>query len=403
MKALGTLPRGIAAAGALALFTSCAAIDSTGRVRDLDAALRARALNPAAVVVPFAVSDSMRVWARAQVNADAPPKEKLRQLLSALLAKEGMNLEYQSDNTATAEEVFASGRANCLSFTNIFVGLAREIDVPAYFVEVKDLQGFTKEGDLIIVSGHVTAGYGDKSDQTLLDFTLGQAKAYRQVRTISDLTAISMFYSNRGARLLRDGDNPSAERWLATAVALDAGLPGAWVNYGVALRRLGKMDAAQTAYRKALEVDPNALSAYQNLAALLRMEGKESEAMDLLAFVDRRDNKNPWSYLDLGDLNLRHGRVVEAERFYQRAMRLANDDPEPYSAMGLLSLQSGDSTGARKWLRKAEHQGGPKGTRTEQLAQRLNAAPATPVRSAQRRQPSIPPSQTSFASPPSLN
>ena len=108
-------------------------------------------------------------------------------------------------------------------------------------------------------------------------------------------------------------------------------------------------------------------------------------------------------YLDLGDLSLRHGRVIEAQRFYQRALHLTSADPEPYSAMGLLSLQSGDASGARKWLRKAEHQSGPKGTRTEQLVQRLNAATATPVRSALRTPPSRPPNQTSFASPPSPN
>lgn len=351
------------------LAAGCASGGSVGR--DLPAALRARGLDPAKIEVPFAVDDEMRAWARGKVDERAEPVDKLSQLLKALLAKEGMNLEYQGDYSVTAREVFRTGRANCLSFTNIFVGLARELGVGAYFVEVKDLQGFAKEGDLIIVSGHVTAGYGDAGDQTLLDFTLGQAKEYRQVRVISDLTAIALYYSNHGARLLRDGDNARALEWLKTAVKLDPELPGSWVNYGVALRRIGDRAGAEASYRKALEIDPSTLSAYQNLAALLRLDGKESEALDLLAMVDRRDNRNPWSFLDLGDLNLRHGRLSEAERFYQKALRLSSDDPEAYSALGLLSLEQGDTAAARRWLRKAERQERPQGARTAALQQRL--------------------------------
>jgi Flp pilus assembly protein TadD len=360
-----------------ALAAGCAS--SGGLGRDLPAALRARGLDPAKIEVPFAVDDEMKAWAHSKVNARGAPVEKLSQLLKGLLAKEGMNLEYQGDYSVTAREVFRTGRANCLSFTNIFVGLAREIDVPAYFVEVKDLQGFSKEGDLIIVSGHVTAGYGEGREQTLLDFTLGQAKEYRQIRVISDLTAIALYYSNHGARLLRDGENAKALEWMKTAVKLDPELPGSWVNYGVALRRVGDRAGAEASYRKALEIDPETLSAYQNLAALLRLDGKESEALDLLAMVDRRDNRNPWSFLDLGDLNLRHGRLSEAERFYQKALRLSSKDPEAYAALGLLSLEQGDTAAARRWLRKAERQERPQGARTVALQQRLSKEGGKPA------------------------
>jgi Flp pilus assembly protein TadD len=363
--------RGLVAGAAVLLFVAGCASTNGGASRDLAAALRARGLDPAQIEIPFAVDQEMKAWAEKMTLPHGEPKDKLQQLLNALLAKQGMNLEYQGDYTVTAKEVFRTGRANCLSFTNIFVGLARELGVPAYFVEVKDLQGFNKEGDLIIVSGHVTAGYGEMGEQTLLDFTLGKAKEYRQVRQISDLTAIALFYSNRGAHLLREGDNAAALGWLKTAVKLDPELPGSWVNYGVALRRVGDRAGAEASYRRALEVDPNTLAAYQNLAALLRLDGKEGEALDLLAMVDRRDNRNPWSFLDLGDLNLRHGRLSVAERFYTKAMHLSEDDPETYAAMGLLSLEQGNPAAARRWLRKAEHQKTPGGARTVELQQRL--------------------------------
>ncbi len=357
----------------VALAAGCAS-GGNQAARDLPAQLRAQGLDPAHIVVPFAVDDEMRAWVLTKVNERSDPREKLEQLLNALLNKQGMNLEYFGDYTVTASEVFRSGRANCLSFTNIFVGLAREMGVPAYFVEVKDLQGFNREGDLIIVSGHVTAGYGEGREQTLLDFSLGKAKEYKQVRRISDLTAIGLYYSNHGARLLRDGNNAAAIEWLRTAVALDPELPGAWVNYGVAVRRLGNRVEAEAAYRRALEIDPDTISAYQNLAALMRLDGKEAEALELLAFVDRRDNRNPWSFLDLGDLSLQHGNFAEAERFYEKALRRATDDPEPYAALGILNVERGDLVSARRYLRKALRQDGAQGTRTTELQQRLAKA-----------------------------
>ena len=57
-------------------------------------------------------TEPMKAWALAKTKDDAPPRERLQQLLAALLAKEGMSLEYQSDYTVTAAEVFETGRGS---------------------------------------------------------------------------------------------------------------------------------------------------------------------------------------------------------------------------------------------------------------------------------------------------
>src|SRR5437868_431318 len=93
-----------AALGFAVLAAGCASSGAVGR--DLPAALRARGLDPAKIEVPFAIDDEMKTWARAKVNIHAAPVEKLGLLLKALLAKEGMNLEYQGDYSVTAREVF---------------------------------------------------------------------------------------------------------------------------------------------------------------------------------------------------------------------------------------------------------------------------------------------------------
>jgi len=320
---------------------------------DLARELRNRGLEPSGVVVPYELTDEMRAWAHHVVPHEIEEEKRLEVLLAGIVDADKLKVVYEPRYTATAQEVFETRRANCLAFTSLFVGLAREIGVPAFFLDVDDVERFEKEGDLVVVSGHVSAGYGAGPEIKILDFSAAPEPGYRRVHRISDLTAIALFHSNRGGELLRTGKHDEALPWLQKAVAIDPELPGAWINYGVALRRSGDLVKAEESYRRALEIDPQAVSAYQNLAALLRHQGKRQEADDLLALSGTLGSRNPFIYLSLGDLSLAHGRVAEARRFYKRALRLYRDSAEPYAAMGIVALASGDTGEAHRWARKA--------------------------------------------------
>jgi len=322
-------------------------------VPDPSRELRARGLDPATVVIPYQITDEMRQWVHLQVPEGTPLEQRLDLLLAGLLDPGRLRIQYEARSTGTAKEVFENRRANCLAFTSLFVGLAREVGVPVVYLDIDDIERFEKEGDLVVVSGHVSAGFNTGHVLKILDFSLAPPTEYRRVEPISDLTAIALFHSNRGAEALRTGRNEDALEWLSKAVVIDPELGGAWINYGVALRRTGDAKGAEAAYRKALEADPHALSAYQNLAALLRLQGQEKEADDLLAVSTRLGSRNPFIYLTLGDLSFSHGRLDEARRFYRKAMRLYRGSAEPYAAMGLLSLAVGDAGDAEKWLKKA--------------------------------------------------
>src|SRR5262249_45728338 len=179
------------------------------------------------------------------------PEERLKTLLQVLLDTRKLNLTYEGHFTGTAAEAFASHHANCLAFTNLFVGMARELGVAVFYLDVDDIQKFERDGDLVVVSGHVSAGFGTGRDLRILDFSAAPAATYRSIRPISDDTAIALYYSNRGGELLRAGQQTAALGWLRTAVALDPDLARAWINYGVALRRTGDLPGAQAASRPA--------------------------------------------------------------------------------------------------------------------------------------------------------
>ena len=162
MRPAPELPRRAAQVAGLASFvlaggilSSCAPASSglTVAMRDsLRIQIAERGLDPDTIVLPFHATEEMRRWVREQVRTGGEPDLRLQQLLQALLHREGAELTYQRGVTATAEEVWRTHQANCLSFTHLYVGLAREIGLPVYYLRVSDLQSFEKDGDLVVAT-----------------------------------------------------------------------------------------------------------------------------------------------------------------------------------------------------------------------------------------------------------
>ncbi len=374
MSAISSPAIWLLAAWLLAIgLTGCAANSELSDEDLLNRALLARGLDPESVMVPFEITEEMRRWAHEVAPGALAPEDRLRRLRDGLFDKDRMELKYTWGYTGTAIDVFEQRRANCLAFTNLFVGMARELRVEVYFLGVERVETYRKQGDLVVVSDHVAVGYGDAtvdSDLLIFDFSPYRNQGYRDVRRISDLTAIAMFYSNRGAETLQEGRVLDAVSWLKTAVAIDPALTPGWVNLGVVLRRAGDLPGAEDAYKHALEIDPRTHSAYQNLAALLQLQGRSKEAEGFVQALQKTPTRNPYSYLSLGDISLRSGRLEEAKRFYRRAVNLSGDDAEIFAALGQLAAATGDLRTARKMLKKAQKLD-QESARTRQLASML--------------------------------
>ncbi len=324
------------------------------------------------VVVPFALSEEMAEWTRGSVG-ETGREERLDRLVELVTNASLLGVRYEAGYTGSAVEVFTERMANCLAFTQMFVGMARELDLAAYFVEV-DVENFERSGDLIVVSDHVAVGFGPRHTMRVIDFGVRQEDEGWRVNRISDLTATALFYSNRGAEALRAGQLEEAVAWLGDAVRIDPELTSAWVNLGVAQRRSGRVEAAEASYRRALEIDPRGGSALANLAVLLRMNGRAGESEELLRLAATTRNRNPFTYVALGDLSLRYGRLDEAQRYYNRARRLGPDEAAPAAALGELLLRRGARRAAEKLLRRAQRLQPDGGQRIDRLARLLAGA-----------------------------
>jgi len=344
-----------------------AKLDSRAR---LVAEVEARGLNPAEIIFPDSLTEDMKQWLRDNVETGPSPKETVERLLRAMTEPDGLGLVYEPGHTGTAEEVFRSRKANCLAFTHLMVGLSRELDIQAYYVNFELVERFRRSGDLIVVSGHVSAGYGAGPGRYLLEFGAVADLEGSWARSISDLNALARYYANRAAELLRDRQVDNAIGWAETATRLDPSLPEGWSNLGVALRRSGHLEQAEQAYLRATEVDPNYHVAYHNLFALMRLRGESEAAQEILILLDRRENRNPFVYLELGDLSLAADRLEEAGHFYKRASEVGGDLAETWAARGSWALANGKLRKARRWLKKAQKIA-PGDPRTVDLRQRV--------------------------------
>lgn len=337
------------------------------------AEMQARGVDPGDIVIPNELTEDMKRWVLQSVPEFGADEERLNFLLTGLLSSRRMGIEYEGGYTGTSKEVFASKQANCLSFSALFVAMARHAGIPAYYLRVGDLDGYEQHGDLIIVSGHITAGYGDVLNRQVLEFNLGPGinYDYRRAEPISDITAIALYYTNRAAELILAGELEKAIEEADTALRLDPKLAIAWVNRGVGLRRMGKWEEAEASYRKALVYRPNFVTAYQDLEAVLRLQGRDEEAEQVAAVIADLGTRNPFHLIRLGDDSLSRGRSDDARRYYRRALRLKRDSPEPYAAMGLAELVRGDEEEAERWLLRAKAVS-PDSRRVWALEQRLN-------------------------------
>lgn len=351
--AAGKIVAGTVVLGALTL-AGCASIDRLSLERDLlIGTLRERGLDPELVILPFGLTAEMRTWAQEAVGKRTSDQERILALQERLLDPDEMSLQYQWGYTGTAIEVFEQRRANCLAFTNLFIAMAREVGVEVYFLSVEDKQSYRRDGDLVVVSDHIAVGYGTQTERRILDFSADASDDYHFVRRISDLTAIAMFHSNRGAESLQAGHVTESIEWLRTATSIDPELASAWVNLGVALRRDEQLAEAEEAYERAIEADPRVYSAYQNLSALLRMQNRQDEAAGYERVLQSSPNQNPFSYLALGDIAYRSGDLRQAERFFRRAAMLG-DQGEALAALGQTAMAQGDLRTARKMLKKLQ-------------------------------------------------
>ena len=278
---------------------------------------------------------------------------KLHELVYAIISEGSFGLEYDK-STRTAAETFASRMGNCLSFTNMFVAMAREVGIDARYQEVEIPPDWSTEGDAYTLSRHVNVfinlGGGGVHE---VDFNIEDFKGSYERQLISDERALAHHYSNIGAEYMQEGDPVEALRYFRKALASDSEFAPAWSNLGALYSEEGHFEYAEAAYVQALRSNSGELVAMSNLGQLYEYMGNE----ELAAWYNERSGRhrlrNPYYRYDLAHRAFLAQDYETAVVHLKYAVRKQKNEDTIYFLMGLSYLQMGDDAAARKWLEKA--------------------------------------------------
>ncbi len=308
-------------------------------------------LQPSAVV---ALDDDMRAFI-AETARGGDALSKLNGLIAGMRERGLFTLDYTVDETLPARESFHSHRGNCLSFTLLFVALAREagLDVSFQTMDVPPTwQG--DESDLVVVSRHVNALVDiPHGSQYVVDFNSGDFRAHYARRAVSDARALALFYNNLGAEALIAKQYSQSFRYLRASLAADSKISSTWANLGLLYWRTAHSELAESAYRQALEVDPDDGTALTNLANLYSALGRSEVAAEYRRRVRNYQAANPYYHYALAQRAFDAEQFEAALRAVHDAIRRKRDEPRFYELQGRAYLELGRRRNAERSFERA--------------------------------------------------
>lgn len=281
-------------------------------------------------------------------------EERLRLLIDFVLNKPGLEMEYDVGTTRTVAETYRTRKANCLSFTLLFVALARKAGLKTFIQEYEQVLVWYLQDGLVFNSSHVNARVEAGSERQTVDVGRNVlVSRYRPV-LISDERALAFFYNNRGVELMADGDLTAARKHFDAALALAPKDPSAWSNSGVLSLRLEDPKAALHAYTKALEFDSNHGAALANIVTLYQRTGDSKQAARYMRRLQRVQLADPFHQFMLAVDSEKRGDYPSAAAYYRRAIRLHGNEPAFYLGLARVYTQIGDTRRANRILARAD-------------------------------------------------
>lgn len=308
-------------------------------------------LDPAGLVYPLAYDAEMRDMALRAAGTGST-LQRLRLLQQSLFDVGQFRFDYESRGNYTAAQAFATRTGNCLSFTSLFIALARSIGIPVQGALLFFPDNAEREGDLVVVRSHIVAVYAHPDGQEVFDFYRLRREPGPRLDLLDDLAVTAVYLNNLGTEELFAGRAETARDHFETAARLAPGLPYPYANLGVVRRRLGDTAGALEAYGQALEIDPRDPTVLHNLAALYVAQGRRDEARAAALAVERRA-ASAFVLIVRGDFELERGRYGKALALFRQAARTDPLAPEPWLAVARAELARGRPRAAGKAARRA--------------------------------------------------
>jgi len=304
--------------------------------------------NISKTIVPFYITDEIKEFAQEVAGPYYYEKGKVNSLVRAIIDRKKLNVKYNEYKALNAIEVFVEGEANCIAYTNLFIGMARAVGLPVYYVDVTEVSKLKREGDLVVNSGHICAGIEIDSKITLIDFAEHPRIGYKFYKVIDDLEALANFINSQAVivsnQLDLSSENPDHQidiKLFRNAIKVKPTFAKAYNNLGIAYQRRRLYDLAIAQYKRAILLNPKLSAPYSNLGNVYYLMGEYDKAIENLKIAVKLKKNNPYTRYALGLVYYYKNDYPEAIKQFSKAISLNREYAEPHNLLGMVYFQQG--------------------------------------------------------------
>lgn len=280
---------------------------------------------------------------------------------------------YSADRTLTAAQTFESRGGNCLSYTNMFLALARAAGLDARYQVVETPPSWDADAGFLIRYTHVNVllknvrldhqpGY-----EVIVDFNVVHPDPDYPREVVSDQYAESLFYANKSVNALRNNRAREGFAYLRRALETAPDNVDLWINLGAFYATQQHYESSIEAYEVALQLEPRNKSAFSGLARSYANLGNLEVAAQYEEKVRNYRERNPWYHYALAQSAYEDADYEASLYHIDHAIDLRRRVARFHFLRGLVQDQLGDSASARVSLEKAERFGLDRAVKLEML------------------------------------
>ncbi len=298
--------------------------------------------------------DALLTRARdAQLERHPEGKPRVDALMRLLFATDGIGLVYDEDATHDIATAVETRRVNCLSFTLLFVSLARALGIEATAQLAEQTLSWHQRDQTLIRNNHVNALVRSGVANLLIDLRRESVILRRPARPISDQQLLAHYYNNLAMIAMERGDLALARERMQHALQLAPEFAPHWSNSGVLHRRAGAADLAERDQLQALALDRDNTMALFNLVGLAQRRHDVQAEQTYQRRLEQIQRRDPFHHFLLAGSLEREGRLDDAITHYRRAIRLHPGEPRFHAALAAAYLASGQPDLGRRALGRA--------------------------------------------------
>jgi Flp pilus assembly protein TadD len=301
----------------------------------------------------FALSPEMMTFAELSVKSAATPFQKVKALHHALLLPAnagGLGISYNALSTQVPVSTFQQRQANCLSYTLLYVALARHLGLNAYVndVEIPPTWGLRTQGSFLFLH-HVNVivlaprdnELKQSSDHIVIDLEMSRYKSTYPQHFISDQIAAAQFYSNSGMEKAAEGNMKEAFLYLRKALQEDDRQSYLWNNLGSIFQRENNLREAEVIYLHGLSLNKQDLPIMNNLSRLYKTMGNKKQEAIFYKLAEQYRQSNPYYYYSIALSAFEGGDYDQALHFVKHAIERDKKEPRFYQLAASVYEQLG--------------------------------------------------------------